>query len=115
MARRRAGREPRSMTPSRMMTRQSTACGTTATSSAITRTGRTAPAAGACTSTRSPEAFAVAAVCLVLFLICNCAVIATAHARAAVARGLLGPAEDPLREAKEVLGRPGPLSSNLRA
>ncbi len=38
-----------------------------------------------------------------------------ARARAAVARGLLGPAEDPLREAKEVLGRPGPLSSDLRA
>jgi hypothetical protein len=33
----------------------------------------------------------------------------------AVARGLLGAAEDPLRKAKEVLGRPGPLSSNLRA
>jgi hypothetical protein len=54
-----------------------------------------------------PEAFAVAAVCLVLFLIFNCAVIATAHAHAAVARGLPGPAEDPLREAKEVHGRPG--------
>ena len=37
------------------------------------------------------------------------------RAHAAVARGLLGAAEDPLREAKEVLGRPGPLSSNLRA
>jgi hypothetical protein len=36
-------------------------------------------------------------------------------AHAAVARGLLGAAEDPLRQAKEVLGRPGPLSSNLRA
>ena len=39
----------------------------------------------------------------------------TFHSRAAVARGLLGPAEDPLREVKEVLGRPGPLSSDLRA
>jgi hypothetical protein len=28
---------------------------------------------------------------------------------AAVARALLGPQEDPLREAKEVLRRPGPL------
>ena len=54
------------------------------------------------------------AVCLVLFLIFNYAVVATTRARAAVARGLLGPAEDPLREAKEVLGRPGPLSSDLR-
>ena len=62
-----------------------------------------------------PEAFAVAAVCLVLFLIFNYAVVATARAHVAVARGLLGAAEDPLREAKEVLGRPGPLSSNLRA
>ena len=61
-----------------------------------------------------PEAFAVAAVCLVLFLIFNYAVVATARAHAAVARGLLGPAEDPLRQAKEVLGRPGPLSPNLR-
>jgi hypothetical protein len=62
-----------------------------------------------------PEAFAVAAVCLILFLIFNYAVVATARAHVAVARGLLGPAEDPLRAAKEVLGRPGPLSSNLRA
>lgn len=62
-----------------------------------------------------PEAFAVAAVCLVLFLIFNYAMVATARAHAAVARGLLGPAEDPLREAKEVLGHPGPLAPNLRA
>jgi hypothetical protein len=61
-----------------------------------------------------PEAFAVAAVCLVLFLIFNYAVVATARTHAAVARGLLGPAEDPLREAKDVLGRPGPLAPNLR-
>jgi hypothetical protein len=61
-----------------------------------------------------PEAFAVAAVCLVMFLIFNYAVVATARAHAAVARGLLGPAEDPLREAKEVLERPGPLASNSR-
>jgi len=62
-----------------------------------------------------PEAFAAAAVFLVLFLIFTYAVVATARAHAAVARGLLGPAEDPLRQAKEVLGRHGPLSSNLRA
>jgi ABC-type Fe3+ transport system permease subunit len=61
-----------------------------------------------------PEAFAVAAVCLVLFLIFNYAVVATARAHAAVARGLLGPAEDPLREAREVLNRPGPLAPNSR-
>ena len=47
---------------------------------------------------------AVAGVCLILFLIFNYVVILTA--RAAVARGLPGPAEDPLRQAKEVLGRP---------
>jgi hypothetical protein len=40
--------------------------------------------------------------------------VLTARADAAVARGLLGAAEDPLREAKDVLSRPGPLSSNLR-
>ena len=62
-----------------------------------------------------PEAFAVAAVCLVLFLTFNYAVVATARAHAAVARGLLGPAEDPLREAKEVLRRPGPLAPNSRS
>ena len=39
----------------------------------------------------------------------------TFHSHATDARGLLGPAEDPLREANEVLGRPGPLSSALRA
>ena len=61
-----------------------------------------------------PEAFAVAAACLVMFLIFNYAVVATARAHAAVARGLLGPAEDPLREAKEVLERPGPLAPNSR-
>ena len=62
-----------------------------------------------------PEAFAVAAVCLVAFLIFNYAVVATARAHTAVARGLLGAAEDPLRQAKDVLGRPGSLSSNLHA
>ncbi|HWD54996.1 MAG TPA: sensor domain-containing protein [Acidimicrobiales bacterium] len=62
-----------------------------------------------------PEAFAVAAVCLVVFLIFNYAVVATARAHAAVARRLLGAAVDPLREAKKVLGHPGPLSPNLRA
>ena len=59
-----------------------------------------------------PEAFAVAAVCLVVFLIFNYVVVATARAHAAVARGLLGAAEDPLREAKEVLNRPGPLAAD---
>ena len=61
-----------------------------------------------------PKAFAVAAACLVLFLIFNYALVATARAHVAVARGLLGPAEDPLREAREVLNRPGPLAPNSR-
>ena len=62
-----------------------------------------------------PKALAVAGVCLILFLLFNYVVVLTARAHIAVARGLLGAAEDPLRQAKEVLGRPGPLSSNLRA
>jgi hypothetical protein len=62
-----------------------------------------------------PKALAVAGVGLILFLIFNYILVLTARAHAAVARGLLGAAEDPLREAKDVLGRPGPLSSNLRA
>ncbi|MGB6613402.1 MAG: hypothetical protein WBE95_04920, partial [Trebonia sp.] len=62
-----------------------------------------------------PKALAVAGVCLILFLLFNYVLVLTARAHAAVARGLLGAAEDPLRQAKEVLGRPGPLSSNLPA
>jgi len=62
-----------------------------------------------------PKALAVAGVCLILFLLFNYIVVLTARAHAAVARGLLGAAEDPLRQAKDVLVRPGPLSSNLRA
>jgi hypothetical protein len=62
-----------------------------------------------------PKALFTAVVCLVLFLMFNYVVVATARAHAAVARGLLSTAEDPLREAKDVLGHPGPLFSNLRA
>ena len=62
-----------------------------------------------------PKALAVAGLCLILFLLFNYVLVLTARAHAAVARGLLGAAEDPLRQAKDVLGRPGPLSSNLRA
>jgi Putative sensor len=61
-----------------------------------------------------PKALAVAGVCLVLFLIFNYVLVLTARAHAAVARGLLGAADDPLREAKDVLGRPGPLAPNPR-
>jgi hypothetical protein len=98
MAPRRADRQPWSMTPSRMTTRQ-----------------RVHPQARACLTTIPRPAHAD----LVLGTVADrprvrYAVVATTRARAAVARGLLGPAEDPLREAKEVLGRPGPLSSDLR-
>ena len=57
-----------------------------------------------------PKALAVAGVCLILFLLFNYVVVLTARAHAAVARGLLGAADDPLREAKQVLDRPGPLA-----
>jgi len=97
MAPQRADREPWSMTPSRMMTRQ-----------------KVHPQARACL------AAAVAVACPTTvparrMPIWYWAPWQTFHSHAAVARGLLGPAEDPLREVKEVLGRPGPLSSDLRA
>jgi hypothetical protein len=56
-----------------------------------------------------PKALLVAAVFLVLFLLFNYVLVATARAHAAIARALLSAPEDPLREAKEVLRRPGPL------
>jgi len=58
-----------------------------------------------------PKAFLAAAICLVLFLLFNYVLVATARLHAKVARALLSPQEDPLREAKEVLDRPGPLSN----
>jgi Putative sensor len=61
-----------------------------------------------------PKALAVAGAGLILFLIFNYVLVSTARAHAAVARGLLGPAEDPLRQAKDVLVQPGSLS-NMRA
>ncbi len=60
-----------------------------------------------------PKALAVAAVCLVLFLLFNYVVVAAARLHAAIARALLSPPEDPLREAKEVLAHPGPLSKTF--
>ena len=50
------------------------------------------------------------AICLVLFLAFNYVLVATARLHATVARALLHAPEDPLREAKEVLSRPGPLN-----
>lgn len=61
-----------------------------------------------------PKALAVAGAGLIVFLLFNYVVVAAARAHAAVARGLLGAAHDPLRAAKDVLAGPGPLSANLR-
>ncbi len=58
-----------------------------------------------------PKALLAAAVCLVLFLLFNYVLVATARAHARVARALLRPAADPLAAAKDVLSRPGPLQS----
>jgi hypothetical protein len=56
-----------------------------------------------------PKALLTAAVCLILFLLFNYVLVATARLNAATARALLSAPEDPLSEAKEVLRRPGPL------
>ena len=58
-----------------------------------------------------PKALAVAAVCLILFLIFNYVLVATARLHAATVRALLRAPRDPLREARDVLTRPGPLSA----
>jgi hypothetical protein len=61
-----------------------------------------------------PAALLAALVCLVLFLLFNYVLVATARMHAAAARSLLRAAQDPLREAREVLSRPGPLSTHLQ-
>ncbi|HVT68676.1 MAG TPA: sensor domain-containing protein [Trebonia sp.] len=58
-----------------------------------------------------PKALLVAVVCLVAVLLFNYVLVATARAHAFVARSLLGEQTDPLREAKEILRGPGPLSA----
>jgi hypothetical protein len=60
-----------------------------------------------------PKAVGAAAVCLVLFLLFSYVVVAVARLHAAAARALLSPPQDPLRDAREVLVRPGPLSNYL--
>lgn len=57
------------------------------------------------------SAFVLAAICLVAFLLFSYVVVATAKLHAAIARSLLRPPADPLRGAREVLSRPGPLTS----
>ena len=58
-----------------------------------------------------PKALLTAAVCLVAFLLFNYVLVATARAHVFVARGLLSEPTDPLKEAKEILRSPGPLSA----
>jgi len=58
-----------------------------------------------------PKALLVAAVCLVAFLLFNYVLVATARAHAFVARTLLSEYTDPLKEAKEILREPGPLTA----
>lgn len=55
------------------------------------------------------QAWIAAAVCLVLFLLFNYVVVATARLHAAVTRGLLRAPADPLADARAVLARPGPI------
>jgi hypothetical protein len=56
-----------------------------------------------------PKALLLGAVSLVLFLLFNYVLVATARAHANVARALLHAPADPLAEAKDVLARPGPI------
>ena len=58
-----------------------------------------------------PKALLAAAAFAVAFLLFNYVLVATARAHVAVARNLLAAPTDPLRAAREVLGRPGPLSA----
>jgi hypothetical protein len=58
-----------------------------------------------------PKALLTAAACLVLFLLFNYVLVATARAHARVARAVLRAPEDPLAAAKDVLAHPGPLQS----
>jgi hypothetical protein len=60
-----------------------------------------------------PSALALAVICLVVFMLFNYVVITTAKWHAGIARTLLRPPEDPLRAAKEVLRRPGPLNPSI--
>ncbi len=57
-----------------------------------------------------PTALLLAAICLAAFVLFSYVLVATARLHAAIARALLRPPEDPLKEAKELLRRPGPLS-----
>jgi hypothetical protein len=56
-----------------------------------------------------PRALLAAGVSLILFMLFNYVLIATARLHASTARALLSTPEDPLRAAKEILSHPGPL------
>jgi hypothetical protein len=58
-----------------------------------------------------PKALLAAVICLILFVLFSNVLIATARVHADAARALLRAPEDPLAQAKEVLNRPGPLTS----
>ena len=60
-----------------------------------------------------PKALITAAACLILFILFNYVVVATARKHAAIARALLRPPQDPLAQAKDLLLLPGPLPSLL--
>jgi hypothetical protein len=62
-----------------------------------------------------PKALLAAAVFLVAFVAFSYVVVATARAHVSAARALLGTPQDPLKEAKEVLSSPGPLSASQQA
>ena len=59
--------------------------------------------------TTLPQAFLAAACALIVFLLFNYVLVATARAHAVVARNLLRPPADPLAAAKTVLSGPSPL------
>ena len=60
-----------------------------------------------------PKALLTAAICLILFVLFSNVLIVTAKAHATAAKALLRAPEDPLAQAREVLSRPGPLTSVL--
>jgi Putative sensor len=60
-----------------------------------------------------PKALLAAAISLVLLLLFNYVLVVTVRAHATVARALLGAPEDPLKEAKEILRRPGVLKISI--
>jgi len=59
--------------------------------------------------TTLPQAFLAAACALIVFLLFNYVLVATARAHAVIARNLLRPPADPLADAKTVLAGPSPL------